>query len=252
MESGIWMGRRPGAWHGRRRCSRTMSAVSSEPCVFASSQRHAKRSTVCCVTSQVLKKNWNFWSSGFKNRNLRFYSVSVGRARIAAHRTSPPPPAILVPRAGHPHATRRPFSFRARLYPLWICRVLLFILFFLELKPSWAATSPLRPSPAAVHRSLPWEPSQPLLAPSPHLHEPRPSFSRPESALHRRPPWEHRPSSALFHRSASSVPLRPNRPHKWVRGEFLHLPHPFPGPFSLPCVARVAGHHGVLSRWPFI
>ena len=27
MESGIWMGRRPGAWHGRRRCSRTMSAV---------------------------------------------------------------------------------------------------------------------------------------------------------------------------------------------------------------------------------
>ena len=83
----------------------------------------------------------------------------------------------------------------------------------------------------------------------PHLHCTSTSLARAFPGGNRRPyhrpPWERRPSSASSRRSASSVLLHPNRPWEWIPGELLHLPHPFPGPFSAaPCAARAAIHHG--------
>ena len=49
-------------------------------------------------------------TSGFQKPELPVLLCFVGRARIAAHRTSPPPPAILATRAGHPRLPCRPLT----------------------------------------------------------------------------------------------------------------------------------------------
>ena len=110
----------------------------------------------------------------------------------------------------------------------------------LELSPSAPAIFS-RHSSISFHESLPNR--------VPHLHRTSTSLARAfpggNRRPYRRPPWERRPSSASSRRSASPVLLHPNRPWEWIPGELLHLPHPFPGPFSTaPCTAHAAIHHG--------